>query len=422
MNNKQYLPVSKSRIWAISLLIVGLTASLDVVGQTVNLDRLLNATPASEGPVINPVRRAALDGAALTIGTQTGMIERANEIGKIVAKKEVALDQTFRFGDLVIGQGVLPPVIVQTQNAVSVTDNSMRLAGSVYRLEQPARFFSGAPSWRDWLLMGLPINQSLPELPSNEQLLPRNSQERTYWKRQVRKAYESGRRQADEIFRNNLGELVKIYNGMRTFYDLYQRKMVSAPYIASAQEVVTQDDPNMMVVGDTTFRITLPSELNTDAKTWKPLQATPKAPKRLPVVESTALKEQKKRKQQAQKEKAAKQQVQTAPVKDSAQAVRVEPIGKKHASIENQADKQADNKAQADQQLSDQNNQKPIKAEPKPETLPGNTAPTNEKMPTASEQQSSEPVIHTSPKPVQSKTAAQPNVYNPPPLFIRTGS
>src|SRR3546814_9543604 len=59
----------------------------------------------------------------------------------------------------------------------------------------------------------------------------------------------------DEIFRNNLARLEEIYNGMRIFFDLYQRKMVSAPYIASSQEIVTQDDPNTMIVGDTTFRI-----------------------------------------------------------------------------------------------------------------------------------------------------------------------
>src|SRR3546814_14336872 len=82
------------------------------------------------------------------------MIERANEIGSVIETRRALLDKTFRFGDLVIGQGVLPPVIVKTDNAVSVSDNSMRLAGTVYRLVQPARFFSGAPSWRDWLLMG----------------------------------------------------------------------------------------------------------------------------------------------------------------------------------------------------------------------------------------------------------------------------
>src|SRR3546814_8871898 len=79
------------------------------------------------------------------------------------------------------------------------------------------------------------------------------------------------------------------YNGMRIFFDLYQRKMVSAPYIASSQEIVTQDDPNTMIVGDTTFRITIPSSLDPTVANWKALQATPKADKPLPVVKSPKL-------------------------------------------------------------------------------------------------------------------------------------
>lgn len=364
-------------------------------GQTVNLDRLLNANATNATPPINQVRKAALDGAAITIGTQTGMIERANEIGRIIARRADELDQTFRFGDLVIGQGVLPPVIVETQNAVSVNDNSMRLAGAVYRLDQPARFFAGAPSWRDWLLLGLPVGQELPEIPQNEQLLPKDEKERQYWRHQVKLAYENGRAQADEIFRNNMGQLVKTYNGMRTFYDLYERKMVSAPYIASAQEVVTQDDPNMMVVGDTTFRITLPSQLNTDAKQWKPLQATPRAPSRLPVVKSTALEQARRKKEEATRAAAQQQDVQTAPVRETA----------------------------------------PVKAEPAPKVEKTNTESTAAPSGASSDVsvaadvsgQSSGAVSASTPsassEPVASKEslapgpAQTPPVYNPPPLF-----
>src|SRR3546814_11712421 len=93
----------------------------------------------------------------------------------------------------------------------------------------------------------------------------------------------------DEIFRNNLARLEEIYNGMRIFFDLYQRKMVSAPYIASSQEIVTQDDPNTMIVGDTTFRITIPSSLAPTVANWKALLATPKTDKQLPVVKSPKL-------------------------------------------------------------------------------------------------------------------------------------
>lgn len=387
-----------------------------VAAQTVNLDRLLNANASDAKPVINPVRKAALDGAAITIGTQTGMIERANEIGRVIAKRAADLDQTFRFGDLVIGKGVLPPVIVRTDNAISVTDNSMRLAGTVYRLEQPARFFAGAPSWRDWLLMGLPVGQEVPTIPANEQLLPRDAKERQYWQHQVKIAYENGRAQADEIFRNNLGELVKTYNGMRTFYDLHQRKMVSAPYIASAQEIVTQDDPNMMVVGDTTFRITLPSQLNTDAKTWKAMPATPKAKPRLPVVKSTALEEAKRKKQEEQDKARAAQTVQVAPVKESA-PIEQKPIA---PTINEAAGPVNKSVPQKSAQSTSQN--EPTKSTAQTKSAQTRTeAATPDTKPTAVASTSS---ASTPPQALGSEETAKPTapvaqVYNPPPLFTR---
>ena len=242
------------------------------------LNRLMQVKPESAKTRLSPVREAALRSAATTLGTQTGLIERAREINKEVEARRAKLEKSYRFGDLVIGAGVLPPVLVVTENAASVTNDSMRLAGSIYQIRQPARFFSGAPSWRDWLLMGLPVDDKMPDPPKEEQLLPRNAEERAFWEQQIKEAYLSGREQAQEIFDNNLGQLEEVYLGMRTFYELYQRQMVSAPIIAKSQEIVTQDDKNTIVVGDTLFRITAPSEFKVDPKKWRALEAKPPMP------------------------------------------------------------------------------------------------------------------------------------------------
>lgn len=249
-----------------------------------NLSRLIQAKPGDTGVRLSPVREATLRASARALGTQTGLVERAQEIRAEVERRKAAMEKSFRFGDLVIGAGVLPPVLVHTENAATVTDDTMRLAGSIYKIKQPARFFSGAPSWRDWLLMGLPDEQHLPELPSNEQLRPRDSQEHAFWEQEIKKAYLSGREQAQEVFDHNLSLLEEVYTGMRTFYDLYQRNMVSAPIIAKSQEIVTQDDPNTIVVGDTLFRITMPAQFKTNPEQWKPLAAKPSTEQPLPVA------------------------------------------------------------------------------------------------------------------------------------------
>jgi hypothetical protein len=112
-------------------------------------------------------------------------------------------------------------------------------------------------------------------MPRDAQLLPQDANERAFWEQQVKDAYYSGREQAQEVFDNNLSTLEEVYTGMRVFYDLYQRNMVSAPVIAKSQEIVTQDDPNTIVVGDTLFRITMPSQFKMDPSKWTATSATP---------------------------------------------------------------------------------------------------------------------------------------------------
>lgn len=269
---------------AVALLVAGIFAAPAQASEQ-TLDRLMNASSADAASNISPVREAALKAGAMTLGTQTGLVERTREIEAMLKAKSLEMEKAFRFGDFVMGAGVLPPVITQTHNAQTVKENTMRLASSVYRIDAPARFFSGAPGWRDWLYMGLPLDEPEPKAPTEKQLLPQNAAERTFWKKTVREAYLSGREQAQQIFEDNLAHLEATYLGMRTYYDLYQRHMVSAPVIAKSQELVTHDDPNTIIVGDTLFRITVPSSFKTDVKDWVALAATPLTDTPLPVVQ-----------------------------------------------------------------------------------------------------------------------------------------
>lgn len=248
--------------------------------QSEALNSLMNASAGRVAPRISPVREAILRPTAQALGTQTGMIEAANEILQVVNDMGGTMDRTFRFGDLVMGQGVLPPVVVASHNSASIGEGAkmMRVAGSVYKIEEPARFFTGAPSWRDWLLMGLLAQSDAPQLPDNPQLLPQDDKERAYWQEVVQKSYVQGREQAARIFEENLAGLERTYLGMRTFYELHGRGLVSLPRLATTQDVVNQTDANTIVVGDTVFRITVPSSFNTDTKNWRPTTGTAPTP------------------------------------------------------------------------------------------------------------------------------------------------
>ncbi|ADP20115.1 MULTISPECIES: type IV secretory system conjugative DNA transfer family protein [Achromobacter] len=248
--------------------------------QSEALNSLMNASAGRVAPRISPVREAILRPTAQALGTQTGMIEAANEILQVVNDMGGTMDRTFRFGDLVMGQGVLPPVVVASHNSASIGEGAkmMRVAGSVYKIEEPARFFTGAPSWRDWLLMGLLAQSDAPQLPDNPQLLPQDDKERAYWQEIVQKSYVQGREQAARIFEENLAGLERTYLGMRTFYELHGRGLVSLPRLATTQDIVNQTDANTIVVGDTVFRITVPSSFNTDTKNWRPTTGTAPTP------------------------------------------------------------------------------------------------------------------------------------------------
>lgn len=236
-----------------------------------SLQKLLQAQPV-ESPLsasVSMVRRSILVDAAQRLGTQAGLADRAKLILAEVDSRKSSLDRRYRFQQLIIDAALLPPVIVETRDAVSLEQQVMRVAKSTYRIEEPPRFVDYAPTWRDWLTMGLMGLQAPVGLSADE--VPKDAGERALWEMEVRKAYAEGERQAQKIFEVNLATLNRTYDGMRTYYDLYERKMISAPVLASSTDVVTQDDADTIAVGSTVFRVTVNPAFVTESHKWEPL-------------------------------------------------------------------------------------------------------------------------------------------------------
>lgn len=253
-----------------TVLVVGSLAVGGAFAQE-SLQRLLQAQPA-ESPLsasVSMVRRSILTDAAQRLGTQAGLADRAKLILAEVDARKSALDQRYRFQQLIIDAALLPPVIVETRDAVSLEQQVMRVAKSTYRIEEPPRFVDYAPTWRDWLSIGLLGHQAPQGLSADE--APKDAAEKALWEQEVRKAYAQGERQAQKIFEVNLATLNRTYDGMRTYYDLYKKKMISAPILASSTDVVTQDDANTIAVGSTIFRVTVNPSFVTEAHKWEPL-------------------------------------------------------------------------------------------------------------------------------------------------------
>jgi defect-in-organelle-trafficking protein DotC len=239
-----------------------------------SLATLLNAdagnAPAAVVARLSPVREAALGDTARALGAQAGMRDRSAQLLAIVKKNSADLDRRYRFSDLLMGAGILPAVISEAHDAVSVDTTVMRIATRIYRIDEPARPVAVAPTWRDWLLVGLDAD-SQPRLPSEAQLLPRDDAERAYWRQQINESYQQGRSQADQIYELNLARLERTYLGMRRFYELFARGMVTAPVVVSSFSVINREDPNTVAVGDTVFRITSGTTFVENDRNWKPL-------------------------------------------------------------------------------------------------------------------------------------------------------
>ncbi|TXI24175.1 MAG: hypothetical protein E6Q67_02865 [Roseateles sp.] len=239
-----------------------------------SLSQLLNADASNAAGVVvvrlSPVREAALGDTARALGAQAGLRDRSAELQAIMFRNSAELDRRYRFSDLMMGVGILPAVISEARDAIAVDATVMRIATRLYRIDEPARPVAIAPTWRDWLLVGLAAGTQL-QLPSDPSLLPRDDAERAYWRQQVNESYRRGYDQADQIYELNLARLERTYLGMRRFYELYARGMVTAPTVVASSSVINREDPNTVAVGDTVFRITVGTTFVDDDRGWQPL-------------------------------------------------------------------------------------------------------------------------------------------------------
>lgn len=246
-------------------------------GSGEGFDAVRNSLKApAAGAAIPFVRKSVLTESALLVGARSGLNTRACQLLKVIGDDRRGLDRKYRFADLMMGAGVLPPVIDEARDNVALDAIVMRVAARVYRISEAARLVDIPPTWRDWLLVGLPPDaceyRPAEAMASQAaEVLPANEVERSFWLAESRKAYDAGVAQANDVYEGNLARLDRAYKGMRRYYELYSAGMVSAPVIVSSTDVVVREDPNTLVVGNTLIRITVPTDFVERTENWRPL-------------------------------------------------------------------------------------------------------------------------------------------------------
>jgi len=215
------------------------------------------------------IRAEAIKSAAVAFGTQAGLANRASKINKALKAKETYYNQVFNFNTLQLEPGFLPPVISEGRDAYNQpSDDEVRAADHLYKIEFPARIVNVVPRWQEYLI----IQFSDPKIPDNS-VLSKNSAEKELWDSWVEKGFEMGVAQADEEFDSRLGRLKRDFEGMLRFKRLYEQGMVSKPTLARSELGVTGGGDEM-AVGDRVIKVTNKAQLNPEQKRW--LSSSPK--------------------------------------------------------------------------------------------------------------------------------------------------
>jgi defect-in-organelle-trafficking protein DotC len=213
---------------------------------------------------MSQMRAKALQDTAMGLGAQGGLAYASQQINARLEKDRWNLETIYNFNGMMLSHGVLPPVLVESNNSLNLADpNTVRVADKTYLIVAQARFATTPPNWREYLWM----TYSKPEAPYKF-LMPRTNQEREIWKKAVDLGWEKGQQQAYSIFQQSLARLKRDYNGMILYRKLLQTKMVSAPYVSRTELGVTGNGTDMRI-NDQVLRITELPRLQTNSDNWR---------------------------------------------------------------------------------------------------------------------------------------------------------
>lgn len=238
----------------------------------VTLEELLSSKianpPAIEKKAEIPLIRAEmLQSAAVRLGAMAGLFKKSKEINQTTETLANRLDRIFDFNAMMVQKNVLSPVLTEGMSTFSKnSDNEIRIADRMFRIESNAKFVAYPPTWRDYL--GLKESASF-DMP-HQSILPKDAAEKALWDEWVRKGWASGEEQASNLFSQGLARLKRDFSGMILYKSLLHNGMITPPIISGAN-LGTTGGGREMNIGDQVFRVSLPSNLIADPSVWKSL-------------------------------------------------------------------------------------------------------------------------------------------------------
>lgn len=243
--------------------------ALDAPRESVDLD---DPAIESEGLADGAMRLRAVREAAFSLGAQTALAWRYGKLLEFTKSQEGTLDRIASFAPFVTDNYMLLPSIVEVRDRfeLSPDDQQLRTVRIQYQVDETPRAISQPPTWRDYLWREF----SYPADP-HPALMPRSAREQAVWEGAINEGWESGLRQAEFIWENNLNELVKAIRGRITYRILERRDIVQRPVmVGSEPEMTFGSDGRVVNAGDTVYSVTVPMQFSAQ-ENWGALWVSP---------------------------------------------------------------------------------------------------------------------------------------------------
>lgn len=224
----------------------------------------IQSTAGKNKDDVNEMRQDALKEVAGQLGASSGLAFRMNQLKREVDTKSTELDQIFDFTKVTIDNGVLAPVLTEGLAAYAQdSDDQVRIADKMYKIESPAKFVSVYPTWRSYIRFAFPSFES-----PQSAYLPKNDTEKQIWDASVKEGWAKGIDQANRIFETSYSRLERDYLGMVKYKILLAEGLIT-PTVVAKQNLGITGGGREMSINDQVFRITDHSALNPNNKAWK---------------------------------------------------------------------------------------------------------------------------------------------------------
>lgn len=220
------------------------------------------------------MRLKAVRSEGFSYAAQAALAWRYEKLLAFTKSQEGTLDRIASFSPFVVDDYMLLPSVTEVRDRfeLSPDDKQMRTVRIQYQVSEDPKAISVPPTWRDYLWREFPY----PDDP-HPTLLPRTSKEENVWREAIQEGWESGLRQSELIWENNLNEMVRDIRGRITYRILKTRDIVRSPVmIGSEPELTYGSDGRVVNAGDTVYSVTVPMEFTAQGN-WGALWVSPDA-------------------------------------------------------------------------------------------------------------------------------------------------